>query len=382
MIGTAGMILTNLGVIDDFSIGQRLARVNNHSRLWDPARTHISSSAGAVGYPAMYLTLHINWDKHKPLWSRTPLAAAPHLPSPAATHSISTSTVVLPPPEQFTPPMSLNSPTPESIKIISKPSMQRWMGVQQLMALRRQTRPGIFLLSTPQGLLTDIDCELRGVAGTLLAHLALPLGHVVALRGLLRAKHQAELAAALPPGTSLDNEQALLRAKQRAVYVPLAEWDARSASARGLAGRVSAAQQDSKLYFNMVEYPKRGVDLGHHNAAVWQQRDELLNKAGRLLEQLFLQEEVLRQQGSRSAGDSSSSSSSDTGGGGGGRFGRDRRSPRGRGGSSSSSSSSSSRGQGGRQALFVARGQQQQQQQQQQQGEDRWRPDSSGSSSD
>jgi hypothetical protein len=39
--------------------------------------------------------------------------------------------------------------------------------------------------SHSQGLLTDIDCELRGLGGVVLAHLALPMGHVVQLRGLL-----------------------------------------------------------------------------------------------------------------------------------------------------------------------------------------------------
>lgn len=147
-------ILTNLGIIEDFSIGQRLSRVRAHSRLWDPTRTSISSSADAAGYPAMYLTLHLNYDKYKPLWCRSPLAAAPHVPSLAVTSSSSISSSstgsTLPDPQNFTPPMGVNSPTPETVKIISKPSVQRWMGVKELLHARVSSRPGIFLLSTHQ----------------------------------------------------------------------------------------------------------------------------------------------------------------------------------------------------------------------------------------
>jgi hypothetical protein len=68
--------------------------------------------------------------------------------------------------------------------------------------MRRRSRPGVFLLSSPQGLITDIDAELRGSGGMLLAHIGLPLSHVVQLRGLLRQKHEAERAeaAAAAPG--------------------------------------------------------------------------------------------------------------------------------------------------------------------------------------
>jgi hypothetical protein len=142
-------ILTNLGVIEDFSIGQRLSRVRAHSRLWDPARTSIARSADAAGYPAMFLTLHLNYQQHKPLWSRTPLAAAPHMPLPHSS-SASSPTMLLPDPANFSPPLGVNAPTPEAVKIISKPSVQRWMGVEDLLRARVASRPGIFLLSTHQ----------------------------------------------------------------------------------------------------------------------------------------------------------------------------------------------------------------------------------------
>eukprot|EP00775_Hariotina_reticulata_P012702 gene12702-12833_t len=74
--------------------------------------------------------------------------------------------------------MSLNSPTPEHVKIVSKPSHVRWMSLQQLLTARSQAPPGLYLLSTDQGLITDIDAELRGIGGIVLGRLGLPLGHV------------------------------------------------------------------------------------------------------------------------------------------------------------------------------------------------------------
>jgi hypothetical protein len=217
--------LCNLGILADFSVGQRLSRVKGHARLWDPAATSIASSAEAAGHPAMYLTLHLNWDKHKPLYSSSSLAAAPP-PSAAAEAGASSRPHFAQP--GFTPPLSLNSPTPESIKIISRPSHQRLMGLQELLALRRRSRPGIFLLSSHQGLISDIDAELRGIGGVVLAHIGLPLSHVVQLRGLLRQKHTAEVAAAA--------------AGSQAQHVSLAQWDARSAAGQVVAGRLASRQ--------------------------------------------------------------------------------------------------------------------------------------------
>jgi hypothetical protein len=98
----------------------------------------------------MYLTLHLNYDKHKPLWCRTPLAAAPHTPTLPFAVTSSSSSSLLPSAQHFTPPLGLNSPTPESVSIISKPSVQRRLSLQELLSKRRDMRPGIFLMSTDQ----------------------------------------------------------------------------------------------------------------------------------------------------------------------------------------------------------------------------------------
>lgn len=376
-------ILTNLGVIEDFSIGQRLSRVRAHSRLWDPARTSIARSADAAGYPAMFLTLHLNYQQHKPLWSRTPLASAPHTPLPHSS-SASSPTVPLPDPTNFSPPLGVNAPTPEAVKIISKPSVQRWMGVQDLLRARVASQPGIFLLSTHQGLLTDIDCELRGLGGTVLAHLALPMGHVVQLRGLLRAKHLAELQAALPAGqsaASLDaHTQQALVAAGRVPHVPLSQWDARAASAAGLAARVQAQVVPGQ---QLVEGIVAGVNADHRNAraarAEGRQPDlqnphELLLEAQDVLAKLALREAAWQQR--PDAGSSSSSGGwqdrqdrEDREAQDGGDSSSSSRFSRGRGGGRGGSSSSSSRQGAGRQALFGDR----------QQGgkisHDTWQPD-------
>lgn len=379
-------ILTNLGVIEDFSVGQRLSRVRAHSRLWDPARTSIQRSADAAGYPAMFLTLHLSYDQHKPLWCRTPLAAAPHTRLPHNSSSASSPAVPLPDPANFSPPLGVNAPTPQAVKIISKPSVQRWMGVQDLLRARVNGRPGIFLLSTHQvrgeeeflggggvqevlvvlgvpgagcpfitahqvrpatrtwfppqlvecvctqgcpscpvrsplchttthqGLLTDIDCELRGIGGTVLAHLALPMGHVVQLRGLLRRKHLAELQVVLPAGQSaaaLDAEtQRALVAAGRVPHVPLSQWDARAASVAGLAERV---QQQVVPGQQLVSSIMAGVNRDHSAAraarAEGRQPDlqnphELLLEAQDVLAKLQLREAAWQQ---RPDGSSSSS---------------------------------------------------------------------------
>lgn len=428
-------ILTNLGVIEDFSIGQRLSRVRAHSRLWDPARTSIQRSADAAGYPAMFLTLHLSYDQHKPLWCRTPLAAAPHTPLQHSSSSSSSPAVPLPDPANFTPPLGVNAPTPEAVKIISKPSVQHWMGVKDLLRARVNGRPGIFLLSTHQvrgegrggvegfrrcwwcwwcqdqavplsqgtkcglpqgcmwfsvecvhtqeepllscpvrspllththtathqGLLTDIDCELRGIGGTVLAHLALPMGHVVQLRGLLRRKHLAELQAALPAGQSaaeLDAEtRHALVAAGRVPHVPLWQWDARAASAAGLTERV---QQQVVPGQQLVSSIMAGVNRDHSAAraarAEGRQPDlqnphELLLEAQDVLAKLQLREAAWQQRPDGSSSSSGSRGWEDSqdrqqdGSDSGRRFGRSRGGGRG----------GSSRQGVGRQALFGER---------------------------
>lgn len=157
-------ILRNLGIIADFSVGQRVSRVKGHSRLWDPSVTRISSSEEAAGYPAMYLTLQLNWDKYKPIYSTAQLAAAPSSAPPAAlaASSASSSSNAEDQPK-VTPPMGINSPTPERVKIISKPSHQRRVGVSDLLRLRAASPPGVYLLHTRHGLITDIDADRKSV---------------------------------------------------------------------------------------------------------------------------------------------------------------------------------------------------------------------------
>jgi hypothetical protein len=284
--------MVNLGILADFSVGQRLSRVKGHARLWDPAVTSIASSADAAGHPAMYLTLHLNWDKHKPLYSSSSLAAAPLVSAAAEAGAAARPHISH---EGFTPPLSLNSPTPESIKLLSKPSHQRWSGLEELLALRRRSRPGIFLLSSHQGLITDIDAELRGIGGILLAHIGLPMSHVVQLRGLLRQKHEAELAAAAAAA-------AVVQGQQPAQHVPLSQWDARAAAGTVVASRLTLRQahlRAASQYLQQLEELEEA-------------RMVLSGEAAARLQLLALQEAASRQPGllGSSAGSSTGSSSS------------------------------------------------------------------------
>jgi hypothetical protein len=289
--------LCNLGILADFSVGQRLSRVKGHARLWDPAATSIAGSAEAAGYPAMYLTLHLNWDKHKPLYSSASLAAAPPASAAAEAGAAGRPSIAH---AGFTPPLSLNSPTPESIKLMSKPSHQRWMGLQQLLALRRRSRPGIFLLSSHQGLITDIDAELRGIGGIVLAHIGLPMGHVVQLRGLLRQKHEAERTAAA--------------ADQQQQHVPLSQWDARAAAGQSVA---------SRLLEDRPAHLKAAKDYLALMGDIEADRMQLSAAAGATLQQLALQEAASRQRQPDLSSIGSSSGSS-VGGSRGGSSGRPR----------------------------------------------------------
>lgn len=237
--------LRNLGIIAEFSIGQRASHVKGHGRCWDPLIKSISSTEEAAGYPGMYITICLNWDKHTPLYSTA---------QPAEALEAHSSSVCGPPVTRasFTPPMRLNSPTPEHIKILSKPSHQRWMGAAELLRLRAASPPGIYLLSTDQGIITDIDAELRGTGGILLARLGLPMGHVIQLRGLLRAKHDAEVPAAQQPEQQLQQAaiqvaegfSAARRLTTPVQHAPLSHWDARQSAGHLVHRRLSSCDDN------------------------------------------------------------------------------------------------------------------------------------------
>jgi len=184
--------LRTVGVIDGVTVFQKAARINGgHHRIWPPG-VEPATSADVAGYPAMYLRLNLAWERGAPAF--TPPGAAGALGAP----------------------LTYTAPTPETVKIISKPTAQRHVSVQELLSVRRVSPPGLFLMSTERGLMTDIEAELRGVGGVLLAHLGLPLPHVLRLRGVLRQKHLREEAAAAAAAASGAPPPA---------RVPLSEWD-------------------------------------------------------------------------------------------------------------------------------------------------------------
>ncbi|KAF8069644.1 hypothetical protein HT031_001761 [Scenedesmus sp. PABB004] len=314
-------LLANLGVICDFSVAQAGHRLKGHARQWRPpalggggasggggdAPAHTALAAGAAGHPGMYLTVHLNWDAHRPLYAPSALAAAPGARGGAAAR----------PPAGFAAPLGINARVPEHVKLISRPSAQRWVGLDELRRRRAAAPPGIYLLSTheaspapraaprcrrpravsparrtraprraahparrthaarrAQGLMTDIDAELRGLGGILLAHLGLPLGHVTALRGLLRAKYAAERAAGSGGGGGGGGAHALP-----------SQWDARAAAGAAVAARLAGGNAAAaQRYLDEVE----AADAA---------RLEASGAAGARLEQLRLQQLVWQQHG-------------------------------------------------------------------------------------
>jgi hypothetical protein len=234
-----------------------------------------------------------------------------------------------------------------------------------------------------QGLLTDIDCELRGIGGTVLAHLGLPLGHVVQLRGLLRQKYLAELQAALPhtllgdgvTAKTLDaTTEYALKAAGKVRHRPLARWDARAASVAGLAERVQQqVEAGGKLVEQALVYKQKAMDQAKSGRGAGGDLDlqnphQLLAQAERALARLQLREAAWNQRDSSSSF-SNMGEGQHAGEGGYNAGGRGSGTGRGRGRGGVDRFRSGS----GRQGLF--RDKQQQQQRGRASGHDNWQPD-------
>jgi ribosomal protein S8 len=183
-------LFTALGLIADYSVLQKASRVRGHARRWPPGALP-PSTAAVQGYPGMALRLHLGYNQ-----------AAPLLGSGGGA-GLALEALEVP------------GPVPSSVAAYSKPSVQRHVSAAALLSLRAHKPPGLFLLSTKAGLLTDIEAELLGEGGVLLGYCGLPLVKVLQLRGLLKGRLEAQQAAAaaagVPPGAFR--------------YKGLSEWD-------------------------------------------------------------------------------------------------------------------------------------------------------------
>jgi hypothetical protein len=192
-----------------------------------------------------------------------------------------------------------------------------------------------------------------------LAHLALPMGHVVQLRGLLTRKYYSELQSVLPPGLSASElDPATISQYKAALKVPcapLAEWDARVASLQGLAERVQrpfvdAEHNPAKLVKDLHDSRAGGREKAEDAAAYGEldllDEQQLLLAAEQLMGKLEMRQMAWEQQGRSSSGGEGGDSSSSSAGGGyeGGYGGSERRRFD---GAYSSGSSSSGGGSGG-----------------------------------
>ncbi|GBF95894.1 hypothetical protein Rsub_08485 [Raphidocelis subcapitata] len=207
--------LRTLGVLSDVTVFQKAARMRGgHQRVWPPG-AQPGAAADAAGFPAMYMRLRLEWRR-----------GAPAFAPPGAAGALAA-------------PLTFTAATPGTVDIISRPTAQRRVGVRELLSARAAAPPGLFLLSTPQGLMTDVEAELAGTGGVLLAHLGLPLPHVLRVRGALRRKHADEAAAAA--AAAAEGRPAPPRA-------PLAEWDLAGCVAAAVAPRLHGEEARGQAY--------------------------------------------------------------------------------------------------------------------------------------
>jgi ribosomal protein S8 len=252
--------LRALGVISDVSVFQKASRVpGGHSRVWPPG-AEPAAPGDAAGHPGMYMRLALAWQRGALPW-------AP--PGPAGALGA---------------PLTYTAATPESVKLFSRPTFQKHVGLRELLTVRRISPPGLFLLSTSHGLMTDIEAEARGVGGVLLAHLGLPLPHVLRLRGALRAKAAGEAAAA---------DAAAAEGRPPPPAVPLAEWDAGAAAAAAVLPRLGgeAARRSAHAVLDRLEAQEAAQAAAVRGAqarlqqlaleqAAWRAREEIAGGSG------------------------------------------------------------------------------------------------------
>ena len=227
----------NVGVIDSYAVIQKSNKVHGASRLWPFSGQMLSSSAEAQGCPGMYLQLKIKHDRFKPLYN---------------------------PPEglkALVSPITVHHPIPDCIDVISRPSVQRHMSLEQLLSMRRNKPPGIFLVSSSKGLVTDIEAERLGVGGVVLGWVGLPLAHVAALRAAINAKFGEE-------GGAQGRHEGLMH------------WDLRKQLEQRVTPRLERSYHEEK--FELVEAMK----------AVEEGAQKVLKDAQEAAQQLQLQESV------------------------------------------------------------------------------------------
>ncbi|KAI8464904.1 MAG: hypothetical protein J3K34DRAFT_473907 [Monoraphidium minutum] len=265
--------LRSVGVIRGYEVFQKTARVRGgHHKLWPPGREP-AGPGDADGYPAMYLRVTLQWERGAPAFSPPGDAGA------------------------LGAPLTTAGATPETVKILSRPSGQRTVDVRQLLAARRVSPPGLFLLSTPRGLMTDVEAELLNTGGVLLAHLGLPLGQVLRVRGALRQKHMAEAAAGAAAAA------AGAPPPRRA---PLAEWDM---------GAHVAARVLPRLHGDVARRQAHGVLDGLERAEARQ--EGAVAELQRKLRRLALEEAAWRRRGELGGGGGGGAGGGGGGGGGG-----------------------------------------------------------------
>jgi ribosomal protein S8 len=218
-------LLANIGVIDSYRVVQNHGRIKQSSYVRLPeGGADVTSTSDLFRCPHLYLHLTFTQEPFRPL-------VAP--PSGNALHS----------------PIPYHDKLPTSVSIISKPTRKVSHTARELAALKARYGPGILLLSTRRGVITDVEADAYGMGGGIpLGHIGLPLGHVAKLRAIVRMKQAEEAAAEEAAGQAKQQQQ-----QQQQQYVSLADWPVRQMMARAAEQRELALQQRQQEQLPLVE---------------------------------------------------------------------------------------------------------------------------------
>jgi hypothetical protein len=212
-------LLANIGVIDSYRVVQNHGRVKHSSYVRLPEDSQVTSTSELFRCPHLYLHLTYAQEPFRPLVA--PLSGN-------TLHS----------------PIPYRDRLPSSVTVISKPTRKVYNTAKEVAALKARYGPGILLLSTTQGVITDVEAAAYGVGGGIpLGHIGLPLGHVAKLHAIVGMKRAEEEAAA----------QAAQQAQPKQPYVSLADWPVRQMMARAAEGRELALQQRQQEQLPAVE---------------------------------------------------------------------------------------------------------------------------------
>ncbi|KAG2497526.1 hypothetical protein HYH03_004674 [Edaphochlamys debaryana] len=191
----------NLGIVDGFDIVQsRRRRLGPDDFVWTPDMPEPRDVYDVALFKHRLIRLHLRTDMYS-LLPRAAPALGPAAPSSPSSPAPSSSAPALPAGAQLAPAFGL---LPLSVRNVSKASQPVLMYPSQLAALRERLGPGLLVGYHPElGLTLDAAAEAAGVPVLVAAHVGLPLGQAVAVRGAVAELARAEAGRPLRHRTKL-----------------------------------------------------------------------------------------------------------------------------------------------------------------------------------